>query len=237
MIYALVSVFAGWEDTDFDLDSFDAFAIATPYATGLVIDSPSAITSIIDTLLAGIPALYSITIAGKLYVRELVVPTGSPALSITDEQIMDLPEFKQLPDITKRVYLEYDKNYTTSTSKDLTGVSQERLAWLKRGNRSISRRDDTVLVNYPMASDIGPLETVLNVRDDAGALADKLLALYQVPHETIEVQICLQAVPLDIGDAVEVTRDKFGQDSGQLYMVQGISINFTDGQSTVTLWR
>lgn len=237
MIYALVSIFAEWGDADFDLPSFDAFAIAIPYSAGLVIDSPDGITSTIDKLLTGIPALYSITIAGKFYVQELVVPSGSPVLSLIDEQIMDLPEFKQLSDITKRVYLKYDVNYTTNTSKDLSGVSQERLAWLKRGNRSISRKDDSILTNYPMASDIGPLETSLNVRADAGALADKLLALYQVPHETMEVQIGLQAIPLDIGDVVMVTRTTFGQGSGQLYMVQGISINFTDRQSTVTLWR
>ena len=88
-----------------------------------------------------------------------------------------------------------------------------------------------------MASDIGPLETTLNLRVDAGLLADKLLALYQAPHETMEVQIGLQAIPLDIGDVVQVVRDKFGQDSGQLYMVQGLSIDFTDRQSTLTLWR
>lgn len=237
MIYSLIRVFALWEITDFDLPSFTAFDIAIPYAAGTVVDSPDGITSIIDKLLTGIPAIYSITIAGKFYLQELVAPTGTPDLSITDEQIMDLPEFKQLPDITKRVYLEYDTNYTTSNSKDLAGVSQERLAWLKRGSRSISRKDDTVLTNYSMASDIGPLETALNVRVDAGALADKLLALYQVPHETMEVQIGLQAIPLDIGDVVMVTRDTFGQSAGQLYMVQGVSINFTDGQSTVTLWR
>lgn len=237
MIYSLIRVFSEWEDTDFDLLSFDAFDVAIPYTAGLVIDSPESITSIIDTLLTGIPAIYSITIAGKFYIQELLVPSGIPVLYITDEQIMDLPEFNQLPDITKRVYLEYDKNYTTNTSKDLSGVSQERLAWLKRGNRSISRKDDSILVNYPMASDLGPLETVLNLRTDAGALADKLLALYQVPHETVDIQIGLQSAQLDIGDVVMITRDTFGQDAGQLYIVQGISINFTDKQSTVTLWR
>lgn len=237
MIYSLIRVFSEWEDVDFDLLAFDAFDVAIPYTAGLVIDSPESITSIIDTLLTGIPALYSITIAGKFYIQELVPPSGIPVLSIADEQIMDLPEFNQLPDITKRVYLEYDKNYTTNTSKDLSGVSQERLAWLKRGDRSISRKDDSILVNYPMASDLGPLETVLNLRADAGALADKLLALYQVPHETVNIQIGLQSVQLNIGDVVMITRDTFGQDTGQLYMVQGVSINFTDKQSTVTLWR
>jgi len=237
IIYSLIRVFVEWEDADFDLLSFDTFDVSIPYTAGLVIDSPESITSIIDTLLTGIPTLYSITIAGKFYIQELVLPSGIPVLSITDEQIMDLPEFNQLPDITKRVYLEYDKNYTTNTSKDLSGVSQERLAWLKRGNRSISRKDDSVLINYPMASDLGPLETVLNLRADAGALADKLLALYQVPHETVDVQIGLQSVQLDIGDIVMMTRENFGQDAGQLYIVQGISINFADKQSTVTLWR
>jgi hypothetical protein len=150
---------------------------------------------------------------------------------------MALPAFEQLSDVTKRVYLDYDKNYTTNTSKDLAGVTQDRLAWLKRGNRSISRKDDSILVNYPAASDLGPLETALNLRADAGLLADKLLALYRLPHETMEVEIGLQSMQLDVGDVVEVIRETFGQSGGQLYMVQGISINFTDGQSTVTLWR
>jgi hypothetical protein len=172
-----------------------------------------------------------------LYIQELVTPAGTPALTVTDEQIKDLPAFKQLPDITKRVYLTYDKNYNTSDTKDRDWITQERLAWLKKGDRSISRKDDSVLDHYPMASDIGPLETALRSRDDAGALADKLLALLKVPHETMEVQVGLQSAQLNIGDVVMVRRDSFGQSLGQLYMVQGLSLNFTDGTSTVTLWR
>lgn len=237
MIYSLLRIFPEWADAVIDLPSITAFDVAIPYAAGLAIDSPDSITSIITQLLTGIPAIFSITNAGKFYLQELVVPVGPPALVVTDEHIMDLPNFIQLPGITKRVYLEYDKNYTTNSGWSLTNVSQARMAWLKRGNRQISRKDDSVLTNYPAASDIGPLETALIDRDDAGLLAAKLLALYQLPHETMTIEIGLQAAQLDIGDIVEVRRDKFGQDAGQLYKVLGTNINFTDRLSELTLWR
>lgn len=235
MIRAMIVQFTDWSSAVFDTASFTAFDIAIPYSAGLVVDSQDSITSIIDKLLTGIPAIYSITVAGQFYLQELIVPTGPATLELTDTQIMDLPGFSQIPDITKRVILQYDTNYTTNSS-EIAGVSQERIAWLKLGYRQVSRRDESVKVNYPLAADMDPLETVINTRANAILLADKLLSLYKVPHETIEIVIKLQGVLLNIGNCVKVTRTSFAQ-SGQFYIVQGVSINFTDGESTLTLWR
>lgn len=236
-IYSLIRLFAGWDDTAFDLPSIAAFDLAIPYSAGVFIDSPEDLISIIGKLLTGIPALYSITIAGKFFIRELTIPSGVPVLTITDEQIMDLPNFNSLSGVIKRVYLEYAKNYTTHSGGDLSGVSQSRLAWLKKGVWQVSRKDDLVLVNYPLASDLGPLETALNLRADALLLADKWLVLFKVPPETMEVGIGLQAAQLNIGDIVMVIRNKFGQDTGQLYLAQGLNLDFTGRGATVTLWR
>lgn len=237
IIYAYIRTMREWLDTDFDLPSVDAFDVALPYTVGLVVDSPEAVTATITRLLTGIPAIYSLRTNGKFYIQELTAPVGAPVFDVTDEYIKELPSFEQIPDITKRVYLQYDINYTTNAGSHLTGVSQSRLAWLKREYREVSCKDDAVLDNYPAAIDMGPLETVLSQRADTKLLCSKLLLLNKVPHEYMEIEISLQALQFEIGEEITVVRDKFGQDAGLDYIIVGINIDFDSMRSTVKLWR
>lgn len=238
MIRALCLLFAGWNGAaDFDTTALAAFKAAIPYEMGLVISSPTAISQIIDDLLTGIPAIYTIKLDGKFFVAEKVAPAGDPVLELTDVEFLSpIPE-GAVDDKNwyRRVYLHYDRNW--NTNQNASGVTQERLEWLRQEWRQISRRDEDVLLVYPWALDLGPLDTALAQRSEARELVDKLLALYKVRHETLKAVIKIAPFRLDLGKQVLVKRDKFSLGAGALFAVVGLELDFSANEATLTLWR
>jgi hypothetical protein len=237
MIRALPQVWRGWTDADFDLPALTAFNAAIPYQAALVVGSPTDIASIIDQLLTGIPALYTMTQAGKFFIAELAPPAGEPVLELTDVDLQQAPEGEDGDDdLYRRVYLHYDRNYNPENNPP-NAPSQERLAWLEREFRQVSARDETVLSNYPWAGDLGPLDTCLVLRDEAKALAAKNLELLKTKHPNIKVVIKTQPFLLDIWQPVSVRRSRYGEVVGQVYAIAGKEENYTASETIMNLWR
>lgn len=237
LIRALPQGWRGWQDADFDLPALAAFNVGVPYQAALVVDSPTEIAAIIDQLLTGIPALYTLTQAGKFFLAELSAPAGAPALELTDVEFLQPPEGEDGDDdLYRRVYLNYDRNYNQENNPQNT-PSQERLAWLQQEYRQVSARDETVLARYPWAGDLGPLDTCLVLRDDAKDLAGRMLALVKTKHPTLMVVIKIQPFLLDLWQPVYVRRTRHGAVSGQLYAIIGKEENYTASEAILSLWR
>ena len=227
IIRAIIAVWAGWDpDAEFVGALMTAFDAAIPYQMGLLLDSPTAITEIIDTLLTGVPAIYGLTLDGEFYLKELVNPAGSPALSLTGmEYFPSRTGEKDGTNFYRRVYFHYDRNW--SPNRNAAGVTQERLQWLCRDWHQISRQNRD-LANSVEASELGPLDTCLISREDAGLLAQKLIDLYGVRRETQEVETKIQAFRRNIGDTVAV--------DGELFTLLGLELDMYD-RSILTVWR
>jgi hypothetical protein len=237
IIRSLGVIFAGWDqDDDFDTGALAAFDAAIPYQVGLVVDSPTEISQIFDDILEGIPAIYSITLAGKFFIAEQTAPTGDPVIELTDVEIIEPPEGAiDHEHLYRRVYVHYDRNWNTNQSA--SGVSQERLEWLRREWRQVSARDEDVLLTYPWAQDLGPLDTALIQRDEAIDLADKLLGLYKERRENLTVVTKIAPFTLGLWDMVTLKRNKFSLDAGELFAVVGLELDFSAAEATITLWR
>jgi hypothetical protein len=236
MIRALILMFSDWTEADFDAAALAAFDAAFPYEAGIAMDSPTEMSGIITSLLAGLPSLYTLTMDGLFRLQELIPPSGTPDLELGQVEIFESPDGANIDEnLCRRVYLKYDRNY--STQQNLNGVTQERLEWLRRDYRQVSVRDESVRSTYPWAVDLGPIETCLSLAAEAKLLAGKLLDLYKLAHETVEVKCAMQGAGVNIGDLVRLTWDEFGRDAGQLYLVIGISLDFSANESTLKLWR
>jgi hypothetical protein len=238
LIRAVLVGFAGWEaEADFDLPALAAFNAAFPYKMGLVADSPQAIGDIIDSLLTGLPALYTITSNGKFYLAEIKAPSGEAALELTDIEILEPPVGDDLGDLLyRRVYLHYNRNDCTLQNA-VAELPQERLEWLRRQWRQVSARDDTILSLYPLAQDLGPLDTAIVERSEALQAARKLLSLYKTGHETLQVLTKIQPFLLDLGKIVKIRRPRFGLDQGDLFLVSGMDQDYAANEAVLTLWR
>lgn len=236
LIRALPQGWRGWTDADFDLPALTAFNAAIPYQAALVVFSPTDIASIIDQLLTGIPALYTMTQAGKFFIAALAPPTGEPVLELTDVEFQQTPEGEDGDDdLYRRVYLNYDRNYNPENNPQ-NAPSQERLAWLGKEFRRVSDRDETVLDDYPWAGDLGPLDTCLVLRDEAKALAAKNLELLKIKHPTLKVTIKIQPFLLDIWQPVSVRRTRYGEVESKVYAIAGKEENYTASEAILNLW-
>ncbi|TSA12005.1 MAG: hypothetical protein D4R73_02930 [Deltaproteobacteria bacterium] len=227
IIRALIAVWAGWDpEAEFDLAALAAFNATIPYKLGLLVDSPSAISEIIDTLLSGIPAVYTVTLNGKFFLKEITNPAGEPSLSLTDvEYFPSRTGEKDDQNFYRRVYLHYDRNW--NTNQNAAGVSQERLQWLRREWRQISRHNQD-LEDSKEAHDLGPLDTCLIDRDEAALLAQKNIDLYGTRRETQQVETKIQPFQRNIWDTVEI--------DGLPFALKGLELDMYD-RSILTVWR
>jgi hypothetical protein len=238
LIRAVLVLWAKWDESaDFDLPALAAFNAAFPYEAGLRVDSPTAIAAIIDQLLTGLPALYTMKNDGRFFLAEIAPLTGEPILELTDVEFLQSPEGADGDDdLYRRVYLNYDRN--PNAEKNPQGaLSQERVEWLRREFRQVSARDETVLANYPWAADLEPLDTCLVQRADALALATKVLNLLKVKHPRATILIKNQPFHLNLGDEISVRRNRFGVTEGLLCEIHGAELDFTTSEAILNLWR
>lgn len=227
IIRAVIAAWAGWNtEADFLGSMMEAFNTAIPYKLGLLVDSPTAISEIIDTLLTGIPAVYSITLDGKFYLKEIADPAGEASLSLTDvEYFPSRTGEKDDENFYRRAYVRYDRNW--STNKNASGVSQARQQWLSQEWRQISRHNRD-LEDFKEAHDLGPLDTCLVDRDEAALLAQKLIDLYGTRRETQQVETKIQPFRRNIWDIVEI--------DGLPFALKGLELDMYD-RSQLTVWR
>lgn len=238
LIMTLPKLFAGWTDDDFDLTSFSDFNAIYTQTLGKLVDSPMAMTDIFKDLLTGFPAIYSTTREGKFFLKELSAPSGSATLTLTDNDFFQYPESSLHLDnsVIKRVLFRFDKNYSVNNNP-ASSLDQAWIEWISKDLRQVSARDERIRQTYPLAVDVGPLETALINRSEAQALARSFLDLFRTPREYFEAVISLRGILLELGDLVEVQRASFGLDSGELFVVVGTDLDCQQGEVRLTLWR
>ena len=238
LIRTLLVLWVGWDgEADFDLEALTAFNAAVPYQMGKLVDSTSELGQVIDELLTGIPALYTITRAGKFFIREIVPPTGPALVEFSDVEAQESPKGNSDSDnICRRVYLRYDRNPSANQKMD-GGLTQEEMAWYRNEWRQVSVRDDEVSRTYSYAKDLGPLNTALVQADEARALAQKNLNFYKVRREKVVLLCKNQAFLLNLGDEIGFRRSRFGSLVADLFAILGQEINFNNSEVTLSLWR
>jgi hypothetical protein len=220
------------------LDALTAFNAACPYQAGLVVDSPTEIAAIIDKLLTGIPALYTINQAGQFFLAALTPVTTAPddALELADAELLELPEVADGSDnLYRRVYLHFDRNPNVQNNP-ASYTNQEQLEWLRLEFRQVSAKDENLWQTYPWAADLGPLDTVLVQRAEAQAVAAQNLALYRVKHPTFKVRTKIQPFRHDLWDKIWLRHERFGV-GRRAFAILGVELDLTACEATLTLWR
>jgi hypothetical protein len=233
IMQAVLMAWRDWQAADFDAAALAAFDGALPYQLGMLVDGPTAIADIFERLLTGIPALYTLDRQERLYLAEVVAPSGDPALELGDgdAEIIDSPEGRSGGDeVYRRVYLNYGRNNNPENSP-ANAPNQERLDWLKKEFRLARMalpisEDDALLARYPYAKDLGPLDTCIVQRAHALAAAGKLLNLLQTPRPPWTVNSPnLGAFLLNLADIVRWRES--------LRRLENLDLDFTQKQATL----
>lgn len=234
IIRELLQEYAGWPTGDIDADSLAAFDAAFPYEVGIRIDSPTALSQIIDDLLAGFPARYTVKLDGRFCLSVLEAPGVTVIDTVKDVEILNLAVAVDAENIYRRISLNYARCWDLTDSD--TGIFQDWYEFASKEWRLVTVGDDTIADYYSfIAKDLEPINTCVISRADAEALAAAMLAILKTMHRLVTVELKVQPYIWELGDVIRVESAKFNMAAN--YLIEGLEHDFTASTSQVTLWR
>lgn len=227
-----------------DVSSSDITALDTANSSvvGVYVDSETTINSVLDELSNSVGAWWGFDNTGKFRIKQLVIPSGTSVATFTDTEIISI-ERSGTSDYGKgipayRIKLQYEKYYTTQDS-DLAGsVTDARRAIIKEQYRNVTSTDSAIQTQHKLAPEV-PITTLLTSASDAQTESDRLLTIYKVRRDRLDVKVRIDSTVLsviDMGVVVTVTLPRFGYTAGKQFRVIGIQPDLRLNTLELTLW-
>jgi len=239
-----------------DVETADVTALDTANSSVIgiaVTDSGATCLSVLDTVLSSIGAWYGFDRLGQFRMQRFEAP-GTPVATLrrfglgsdAAQGEFDIIACRFLPTNdpdkglpTWQVTLTYGKNWTVQSGDAVAGaVSDTRRAWLSAATRSVVSSDDTVKTPSPGALS-KTIDTLLRDQTAAQAEADRILALFKVRRDFVEIDTPLTPAAVaafELGQTVSVVQNRFGYDAGRPMVITGIEPNSAANILTLALW-
>lgn len=221
---------------------------------GIWIDDEAQYGAALDAIFTSVGAWYGFDRFGFFRMQRLEAPGGSPIATFrlfkldtsagtSDYDIIDLrfnsgndPD-KGVP--TWQISLDYSKNWTLQQGDGIAGaVTAARRSFLAAATRNAVASDATVKDSSPLAMQ-KKVSTLLISQSDAAAEAARLLAMFKVTRDFIEIDTPMTAeliTAIDLNATVAVVMPRFGYDSGKNFRVIGMQYDALKKIITLSLW-
>jgi hypothetical protein len=220
-----------------DVTALDA---ANPAVIGLWLSGDETFASAMDGVAGSVGAFYGFDPTGMLRMGRLAAPSGPPALSLEDYEVLDIERRPARDgDLPAWSYtVRHSKLWTVQNSDLAAAVTPARRAALASEYRAEKAEDAAVKIQHLLAAE-ETADTLLTSAADAAAEAARRLALYKVHRDFFDVTIpaALLATPgLRIGAVVQLTNPRFGLAAGRLFVLLGVKPELARNRATLTLW-
>lgn len=194
---------------------------------------------LLDQVARSIGAWWSFDANGQFRCGRLTPPAGTEVVNLTGQNSLILSR-KATNDDSRGVpnwkaTVQYAHNWTVQNSGLAGYVSAERAAYLALEYRSTTTSDTAIQTLHLLSPEL-VVETQLTTEADAATEATRLLALYGVRRDRLEVNVPYDVARLHLMDLVKVTTDRYGYAAGKLFWVIGLDNNYAANKQTVTLW-
>lgn len=218
---------------DIDLSNFSAFASANTQPIGVSITDRSNTLQVCQTIAISSNARLFMNRIGQLQLLQLGTPTSDAKVYITDNDI--LHHSLQITNKTSPIAatkVGYCLNSTPQTNLATTlpanhnRIFQDR--WLS--NTVI---DSNVQSDYKLDTTPNQLDTCLIRGSDCAALANTLNNYWKVPRVVYSFTGTSKLLSLKLGQAVNITHNRFGLTSGKDGQVISLSPNWAAGTISV----
>lgn len=229
----------GYTGSDWVAADFTTLNQANAGSLGVIVSDGETTASLLDRITQSVGAWWGFDRINRFRIARLDAPSGSPAATFTDSDIIEL---ERQPDTTPpnwRTTIQADTNYAVQDKKSLAGVvTLDRAGWFEQASREQTAESATVKSTRLLADET-TTETLINGISIAAAEAARRLALYSVRRDTVTLTV---ADPLsrygavDIGSVVNLTTSKLGYGSGKLFTVTGIAVDYQRNTLDLTLW-
>ena len=217
--------------SDLDLPNLKAFSINPDnlQITGTPVFDRTNILSVCQAILASTNAQLFMTRKGLLQLLQLGVPTSDASVSITDSNIIHHSlQVSRRTEVVAATKVGYCKNYTPQTSLVSSLPASHKTIFNEEWySKTVS--DETTETNYKI--DISPVQkdTSLLLEADALALASRLNNYFKVPKTVYSFTGTSTLLSLKLGQAVTLTHNRFGLNSGKTGQVISLSPDWQAG--------
>jgi hypothetical protein len=226
----------GWTGTVNAADVSALNLVMSPASVGYFVENGAPALEAMNAIAAGIGVWFGPDRLGELRMGVLTEPGGTPDLSLTATDIIQL-ERQTAPIPAKQVTLKYKRNWTLMQEFD--GSVAEAQRQLLRENYTQLVALNTANVNSRKLAVTLAYESA--IRSDTGADVTlwRLMDLYGTPRAIYTAVVRARVADtllLDLNDVVQVTYPRFGMDTGKLFRIIGIQADYRIGQLELTLW-
>jgi len=214
---------------------------------GLYIDTEMTFLQAFDQIASTVGAWWGGNNAGKLRIKRLSPPSGTPVLSITKHDVIPPLERLSTKDENRgvplyRVTCRYAQNPTVQTNNVALSVTEARRAEIGQEWREATYTDTSIQSRYLLADGL-VIDTLFAEEADALAEAQRRQMMQAVQRHRFDVTVQYDTTfaALDLGDIVGLYHPRFGlnvegSEEGQLFVLIGVEPNAEDRRITFSLW-
>lgn len=233
---ALDAGLASGEISSADVTALDS---ACAYVLGIVLADGTSYRQALDAIANSIGAWYGFDAAGTLRMGRLAAPSGTPALTLQDYDVLAIerrPPRDGAGIPAWRATVAYAKNFTVQTSGLLGAATAARRAWVAEDYRRSAAEDTAIKTQWLLAGEL-EAETLITAAADAASEAARLLALYKVRRDVFDITVpATTAAGIDLMAVVRVVYARYGMDAGRDFRLIGQTLDLANGNIILSLW-
>ena len=202
-------------------------------------ESPTG-ADVLNRLVASAGGWWGPSRLGRIRAGRLKDPAAqTPDYRLDSYDILTISE-EPTPRLRWRHRASYRRNWTVQRGEDLNvTVSEERRQFLAEAAlvaAPLDAQNGALLSRYLNAVDTPVLETLLNEKEDADALAIKMQELFGVPRQILRLTVNRLGYLFDFGTILHLTYPRFGLANGKRFAVIGIGEESTAGEIQLRVW-
>lgn len=220
-----------------------ALDTAANYVLGVYVgpDSDTSAIEVLDMLAASVGAWYGPDVAGLWRIKRVAAPSGAGVCTLTTLEVLSIERLvSQDPGLgipAYQVTVQYAPLWAVQV--DLAAaVSADRSSFLAKEYRKTVASDAAVLTVYPTSPAL-TFKTLINTAANAGTERDRLLALYKVRRDMLQVSVRADAATgalLVAGAVLKLALPRYAMTAGKAFLVVSVSAEYRTGTYTLTLW-
>lgn len=250
---ALDAGFSSGEISSADVTALDS---AAAQVVGIWLSGSETFLTAMDAIAASVGAWYGFDSTGLLRMGQLLAPSGTPAVTLYDYDL--IAGFERRPPRDEgipiwRCVLGYSKIWTVQTSGLAGAATAVYRGYAAQEYRTAEANDSSIKTQWLLAGTMTALpddpavaadtsaSTLLTSASDASTEAARRLTLYKARRDLFDAPVSLDLITantLTLGAviAVQLTSGRFGLASARSFRLIGIAYNFAAGVATLTLW-
>ncbi len=220
--------------SDIDLSNFGTFSAANTQAVGVYVKAGENILTVCNQLASSIGAQLTVSSTGLLRLVKMVIPGSGLDYSITPNDIEENSlTISDKPEVRAATKLGYCKNWTLQEGSIAAGIPSQNINLFETEWLYSTVVDDTVKVNYKLTAEPTEESTLLIKKTEADTEAARRNDLWSEPRFIYTVRAYAHMLPIELGDSVTLTDERFGLAAGKEGTVVNISRSWLSGRITL----